>query len=236
MCQEFDETDWEQLLSSDSIDVNWSHFKEKVLSSVNKHVPRITKRPPTNKPLWWNNSIAKAIDLKQQLFSKFRHTHLPSDYVAYAHIRNEVKSLIRAAKAKQDTQLIEKLHTNPKALYGYMRDKSRLKPRIGQLVRPDGTFTTSDDEKAEVLNDFFQSVFTSDHECCTTEISSSNISRPFDIPITEFEVFEVLSLLKPDKAPGPDGLHLQVLKKCAESLAKPFITVCTIYRHWCTSW
>ena len=70
----------------------------------------------------------------------------------YAHKRNEVKSQIRSARAKYDQQLIDKLQTNPKALYGYMRNKVGLKPRIGQLVKSDGSLTDSDGETAEVLN------------------------------------------------------------------------------------
>ena len=140
----------------------------------------------------------------------------------YAHIRsrNEVKSQIRSAQAKYDQQLIEKLQTNPKALYGYMRNKLGLKPRIGQLVKSDGSLTDSDGETAEVLNNFFQSVFT--NECsCTTEIFSNSISQLSDITFTESEVFVSLSSLKPNKASGPDNLHSQVLKNCAESLTKP---------------
>ena len=78
-------------------------------------------------------------------------------------IQNEVKSMVRAAQAKYDQQLIQKLHTNPKALYGYVRDKSKSKLKINQLIKSDGTLTRSDGEAAEVHNDIFQSVFTSDY-------------------------------------------------------------------------
>ena len=120
-------------------------------------------------------------------FPKMRH------YVGFSqigsHIRKEVKSQIRSAQAKYDQQLIEKLQTNPKALYGYMRNKLGLKPRIGQLVKSDGSLTDSDGETAEVLNNFFQSVFTNEYSC-TTEIFSNSISQLSDITFTESEVFK----------------------------------------------
>ena len=181
------------------------------MSVVSRHVPTISKKVPTNKPPWWTNRLAKAIKQKQQLYSTFRHTHLSADYVAYAHKRNEVKSLIRSAQAKYDQHLIDKLHINPKALYGYMRNKSGLKPRIAQIVKPDGLFMGSDGETAEVLNKFFQSVFISER-CCTTEIFSNSNSQLSDITFTEAEVFVSLTSLKPNKASGPDNLHSQVLK------------------------
>ena len=49
-----------------------------------------------------------------------------------------------------------------------MRNKLGFKPRIGHIVKTDGSLTESDGKTAEVFNDFFQSVFTS--ETSTTEI------------------------------------------------------------------
>ena len=86
MCQELDEIDWESLFSNNPIDENWNLFKEEVASAVSKHVPTISRKVPTNKPPWRTNRLAKAIKQKQQLFSTFRHTHLSSDYVVYAHM------------------------------------------------------------------------------------------------------------------------------------------------------
>jgi len=48
----------------------------------------------------------------------------------YTIERNKVKSMIRAAQAKHDQQLIDRFNANPKALYGYMRDKSGLNPKL----------------------------------------------------------------------------------------------------------
>ena len=87
---------------------------------------QLFKKIPSNKPSWWSSSLAKAIKQKQQLYSTFKCTHLPSDYAAYTITRNKVKSLIRAAQAKPDQQFIDKFNANPKALYGYMRDRSGL--------------------------------------------------------------------------------------------------------------
>jgi len=92
------------------------------------------------------------------------------------------------------------------------------KPKISQLIKPDGTSTISDGEAAEVLNNFVQSVFISESD--TVEISYNSVNQLSGVFITESEVFEALSFLKPNKAPRPDNLHPQVLLHCAESLAK----------------
>ena len=45
-------TDWEQLPSNNSIDVNWNLFIGKVMFAVNKHVPKVFKQVPAP---WWTN-------------------------------------------------------------------------------------------------------------------------------------------------------------------------------------
>ena len=39
MCEEFNEINWDLLLSNDTIDITWNLFKEKVTSVVDKYVP-----------------------------------------------------------------------------------------------------------------------------------------------------------------------------------------------------
>ena len=184
--EEFSETDWDMLLSNDDIEINWELFKEKVISVADKHIPRVAKRTSSNKPPWWTSPLAKVIKQKQQLYSTFKVTRLSSDYKAYTIKRNKVKSMIRAAQAKHDQKLIDKFHDNPKALYGFKRDKCGIKPKIGQVVKTNGTLTVNDGETAEVLNNFFQSVFTSEYGA--TEIPPLNAEQLCDIFITETEV------------------------------------------------
>lgn len=74
MCQELDRTDWESLLCNESIDVNWDSFKKKL--TTDKYVPNVVRKPPSNKPLWWTGTIAKANKQKHQLYSTFQSRKL----------------------------------------------------------------------------------------------------------------------------------------------------------------
>ena len=78
-----------------------------------------------------------------------------------------------------------------------------------------------------LFHNFFQSVFTFTSEYGTAEIPPLNAEQLCDISFTETEVFEALAPLKPNKAPGPDNIHSQVLKNCAESLTKPLFSLFT---------
>jgi len=55
--------------------------------------------------------------------------------------------MIRAGQVKYDQQLIHKF---PRALYGYVRDKSGLKLKIGQVVKTDGALTVNEATPSDI--------------------------------------------------------------------------------------
>ena len=49
---------------------------------------------------------------------------------------------------------------NPKLFWKYVNSKLKTRQPLSDLIKPDGKLRTTDEEKAEVLNNFFSSVFT----------------------------------------------------------------------------
>ena len=58
----------------------------------------------------------------------------------------------------------EQSKVNPKPFWSYATSKLKNRTGVADLQKEDGTKTKSDSEKAEVLNSFFQSVFTIEPE------------------------------------------------------------------------
>ena len=227
ICEELDKVDWNNVLQNNCIDTNWDLFKNRVLTIANKHIPKVRKKPESNKPPWWSKSLSKVVKEKQNLYLQYKFTLSQVDYAKYTSKRNQVKHMIRSAQVQYDESLIQKLSSNPNALYGYVRDKSKVKSKIGQLERSDGTLTTGDEETVEVLNNFFKSVFTNEDPSVIPSFTTRVSTTLSDICITEAEVYDKLVLLNVNKAPGPDGLHSQILKNCASSLARPLCLLFT---------
>ena len=82
------------------------------------------------------------------------------------------------------------------------------------MSRPDGSLASDDEEKAVLLNNFFSSVFTREN--------LSNIptfpDRDFASTLTTInfdtaKILKVLQSLDQSKSPGPDGIHIKVLKE-----------------------
>eukprot|EP00795_Rhopilema_esculentum_P007269 gene7269-12956_t len=91
-----------------------------------------------------------------------------------------------------------------------------------------GTYTETEQEKVDILNKFFSSIFTKEDETSVPLIDKQfSGSVLIDIDIREQMVLETLQSLKPSKSPGPDGLHPKVLREIAAQIANP---LCFMFR------
>ena len=66
---------------------------------------------------------------------------------------------IRRAKAQLELNLATIVRDNKKYFYKYVNNKKKAKENICPLMDTEGNVATEDEEKAEVINAFFASVF-----------------------------------------------------------------------------
>jgi len=59
---------------------------------------------------------------------------------------------------------------NKKSFYRYISDKRKMMEKVGPLQKETGDLVIRGMEKAEVLNDFFASVFTSKYSSHTAQV------------------------------------------------------------------
>ena len=103
-------------------------------------------------------------------------------------------------------KLATNLKHNPKAFWRYCNAKLKSRSKLGDLETPTGNLTSDDTTKAELLNQYFASVFTNEDLVNIPDIAQKyhgldGINMTFN---TE-QVEKKLRKLKTTKSAGPDG-------------------------------
>jgi hypothetical protein len=83
--------------------------------------------------------------------------------------------------------------TNNKSFWKYVNSKLKTRTGVGNLLKPDGTLTNTDEEKVNTLNDYFTSVFTH-----TDDLNEDPDVKEMDTFLDNIDVMvdEVLKKLK----------------------------------------
>nr|VZI15725.1 unnamed protein product [Spirometra erinaceieuropaei] len=92
---------------------------------------------------------------------------------------------------------------------------------IPMLKTDDGVELYKDDEKAEHLSRFFQSVFTREVAVPTDHCNVDNVPTIDSVVLTKPIVQQELLKLKEGTSPGPDEIPAKLLKELATELAEP---------------
>ena len=104
----------------------------------------------------------------------------------------------------------------------YINSKLKLNTGISPLNDKDGNPISTDEGKANILNDYFSSVFTKENINNLPEFELKNLQETCtEIYISVDEVKKKLQQLDPNKAQGPDKIPAKVLKELSEELALP---------------
>ena len=85
-------------------------------------------------------------------------------YLEFKKVRNQVKSLVKKVKHNMEKDIAKNAKTNPKKFWQYANSKRKTKSGIAELKykndKGEKSITECDKDKANVLANFFSSVFT----------------------------------------------------------------------------
>jgi len=217
------ETNWNEEFKDMTVEEMWTNVRDRLGGLVKKYVPCRDVRPDqVRKPVWMNYRALRAVKKKKNSWMKYQRTNNQVDLEEYKKIRNEATREVKHARKGFEKRLSENLTEDTKSFWAYTNSGMKVRAPVGDLEKQDGTMTENDQDKAEVLNDFFKSVFTVED---TTDIprlaERHGGSLITELVITEEMVLEKLKSLKTNKSPGPDMCHPYVLSKLRDEMKKP---------------
>ena len=226
MRSKLDLIDWSQVLLENeetNVDTQWNIFKDIYNDIVATFVPiKTNKNETSNKKGKYNKEILTAVKKKHRLWQRFIETKSGEKYIEYAKARNKAKGLIRSFQTNINKKIAQDIKTNPKRFWAYVNSKTKSKGEIPNLKTDDDrNITENNSEKAEVLANFFSSVFVSEPDGEIPEQINHGVSSISNIHISEERVKSKLNNLNVSKSCGPDLIHPRVLKELSQNFALP---------------
>ena len=218
--------DWDSLLNNLNCEDAWEVMSEKIKEATDKHVPKTKPPKKRKKPIWMTQEIMTKLKEKQTAYRTYMASKTGADYCKYARLRNQTKWICRKAARDYERMIAGEAKDNPKAVFSYAKKKMKTKSGIADLIKSDNTMASSSKDKANVLNDFFSSVFTREDRSYIPDFPRASYNVPIaDMSITIEDVRKKLDALNPNKATGPDEIPPRLLKELAAVLAGPIAII-----------
>ena len=222
-------TNWVEKFCNLNANDAWNKFKEIFWTYDNICIPRRVKRKPNPQPKWYNSEIGQLIKSRNIAYKSFKRNNTSETHNHYILKRRAVKSCIKKAKRKYETKLSRACRENPKSFYEYVNNRKTIKNEIGPLVDNNGIIAQNTKSNAEILNNFFSSVFTNENLNEIPNPPDRTVFTPDNtlnnITFYESEVSKYIDKIKLSKSPGPDLFYPAHLKNLKMSIVRPLTQI-----------
>ena len=219
---------WEEEFENKSAEEAMNIFEKVYHNAVKECIPTtVISSDGRRKPIWMTRHALRKVRRKHSSWIRYLNTKQGSDYLKYIKDRNDATHTTKKARKDYEKSIAKDCRRNPKGVWNYMKATQKVRTKIPNLRNRDGTFTKSDEEVAETLNQPYFNVFTKENLNNIQDIPAKNlITEPLgDIEIKQEEVEKLLKNLVSNKSPGVDGLHPKVLKEMAEEISSPITEI-----------
>ena len=215
--------DWAQVLGGLDLSDSWDILVDKIIQLRELYVTenKVSGQSDRENP-FINQACIEAIRAKNTKWQKYKHCKSNINYDHYKAARNRVTAELRNAKYNFEQNLAAKIKTDNKLFWSYVRSKQKTKTVLQQLQTENGEFSNDSAEKANLLNNYFASVFEVEGSKPIPEFPDRPFLEPLlTITLTQAVILRAKDKIKSSKSQGPDGIHPKLVKECKSTLVKP---------------
>ena len=219
---------WDIVYDENDMDLSTVKWMDLFLAAVNDCVPKIEIKS-ANSASWIDAEVLKAVRRKERLRKRAKRSSSTYHSAIFRLHRAELKSLIKWKRKQYFKGLSTTLTENPKRFWAYYQAKYKNK-RIPTSLQYNRVKVSDAQEKAELFNNYFNSVFKRD-DC--VPLHEDYFFSGFDnynqslrnITLSPSMARKFLDQLNAIKSCGPDEITPRLLKECSKSLSIPLCTL-----------
>ena len=208
---------WNNMIDSQDPHIAWSRFRTVLTSLCDRYIPKRTIKFQFQPP-WYDSECDKIRGEKEKWRKRAKASNSESDLDKFRSFRKQFKQ-----KMNEKMRLNVEDDTDPalisKKFWTHVKSKSKS-TRIPETVRYGERFRSNPTDQANIFNEYFYDQF-SESSDYNIDIDMNRDGRFMDLRFHRHDVYLILKHINPSKAAGPDGIHGNVLKNCAASLALP---------------
>lgn len=202
----------------------WIRVKEELLGLRNEFIPKNGKSKFKSK--WITKTVIKNRRSKVKAWNKFLKSGKDKKrYKIYQKKLNKSIKINDKAKRDFEHKLADNIKSDCKSFFAYARSKERNKVKAGPLKDSEGNVVTNNKSTADIFNDYFASVFTTEDTSFMPTpdqiFNGSQMESLSDVDIVNEVVYNRLSKLNIQKCPGADDLHPKLLWEVKCQLTSP---------------
>ena len=212
-------TKWEDIFGGcEDCEEMWKIFKGVHDELIKLFVPTKTRKRKSSLPVWWSRTIQSVRKKRLKWWKRYKVSYGREDFNQYKKAQRDTCKEVRRAKRLYENKIANNINTDPKLYYRYARSKMDVKYGIGPLTDEDGNVISDNKDMAQVLNQYFTTVFTDENMDNIPEsrclCRDENILK--DVDVSYEAVLKKLEETDPEKAPGDDSIHPVILRKLAQ--------------------
>ena len=224
--------DWDTLLALNDVDSQVSKFSDVILNIMSNYIPHEKIVCDDKDPPWVNKRVKAFLKENRQIYNSYKVSK--NNFVLQQMFKASQETLrreIENSKLKYFQNLSDKLSSespNSKSYWTLLKSflsntKIPCIPPLFHLNR----YIVDFKEKCDLFNCFFSdqcslidtnSIIPSDNLKLTNNVLSN-------IEINAEEILNIIRTLNPNKAHGPDGISIRMIKICDESICKPLVII-----------
>ena len=191
------------------------------MMTMSKTIPTKLMKSSNNIP-YLSHDLSHLIHKKHCLFKLAKRLNSDHAWLKYSKARNKLISALRAAKA----QYLENLSTAIRSFRDFWVSYHKLSPKRQHTatdLKYNSHTASISIRKANLLNQFFKSCFTSSTQPLCADTNQPQASRSgtplSNISCSQEEVLDLLYTYKLKTAAGPDGVSSRMLQETARSIS-----------------